>query len=509
MKVVTSDIMREIDRRAIEEFSIPAVVLMNNAGKSVADFIISRFKKSTVYIFCGTGNNGGDGFTAAFYLFNAGFNPVIYISGKKEKISSVSLIFLDICEKHKIPITYITEENFSSIEIKTNSLIIDALTGTGFNGRLTGVMSHLVNFINTSDSPIISVDIPSGIPSDGHTPEGDFVRSDYTITMGLPKISLVTYPCKNFCGELIVADIGFPAQLTSDREIKTSLIEKDFVKSSMSKYPDDDIHKGNKGISLIVGGFDGMEGAALLSATAMFRTGTGLVTIATSESARHNIAGKIPEVMTFAINKEGSNIDNLFSKGIDTLLIGPGLGRGDFSEKIFYEVMNSASICGVKNIIIDGDGLFFFASYIKNNGLSKDIDYIITPHFMEASRIMSIPVEEIRSNRYRFAIELAQKTGCITLLKGPASIVTDGEFTFINTSGNRALATAGSGDVLSGIIAALVNRVEEPLHAVCDAVFIHGLCASLWSEEFPKDSMSSSDIIHNIPKAIKKILNNQ
>jgi len=508
MKAVTASEMREIDRISIEECSIPATVLMNNAGRSVADFIIKNFNTQKVDIFCGTGNNGGDGFTAAFYLKNAGIEPVLYIAGKKEKITAVSLLFLEICKKYDIEILYVDDTNIDSLQIQTDSLILDSITGTGFEGPLRGIPLRLVNLINSSTCEVISVDIPSGLPSDGDAPAGDAVEADYTITMGLPKISLVTWPGKGYCGRLSVSDIGFPPYLTGSNDLKVDLADEGLVKDSELCKFSEDIHKGDMGNTLIVGGFTGMEGAAMLTASAMFKTGTGLVTLATVESSRSSIAGIIPELMTASLpdSPDPDSVELLLrAKKYNTLIIGPGMGRDSYSEVLFNTLLEKAQGAGISDILIDGDGLIHLASYLKQKKIPEGIKCIITPHFMEASRISGHGIDYIKNNRLKSCVELAKSTGCVTVLKGPASIISDGLNSCINTTGNRALATAGSGDVLSGIIGALAGRGIDLYQAACAGVYIHGLCADIFAECYEKDSMSSSDILEFIRPSLEKI----
>lgn len=508
MKAVTAAEMREIDRISIEDNSIPAAVLMNNAGKAVADFIIKNFDNTDADIFCGTGNNGGDGFTAAWYLKNYGAEPVIYIAGQKEKITPASMVFLHICENLEMEIIYLDENNIDSLCMRPGALIVDSLTGTGFEGMLRGVSLEIVKKINSSSSDVISVDIPSGLPSDGEAPEDEAVRADYTITMGLPKISLVTWPGKEYCGKLVVADIGFPRHLTENENLRVKLIDEELMQSMDVSALSDDIHKGDRGNTLIVGGMPGMEGAAMLTAEAMFRTGTGLVTIATSEVSRSNIAGKIPELMTAALPDviDSESVKSLLDmKRYSTLIIGPGLGRGAYSEAVFVSFIELAAQSGIDKILIDGDGLYQLAAYIKDKKLPAGVKCIITPHFLEASRLTGLSVDEIRNNRLRCCVDLAAQTGAIAVLKGPASIVSDGVNTCINTTGNRALATAGSGDVLSGITGALMNRIPDPLNAASAGVFIHGLCADIYAEMNNIDSMSASDILDYIRSSLKRI----
>ncbi len=504
MKVVSAGQMRDIDKGAIEDYAIPAYILMNNAGKSIADFIAGRFSESPVEIFCGKGNNGGDGFAAAYYLHNSGFNVKITLAGKKDEVSETSRLFLTICEKAGLCINEYSSEAEPLQNNDRSPVIIDALTGTGFSGTAAGDLLEFINIINSSNGTVISADIPSGLPSDGTAPSGEVVRAAYTITMGLPKISLVTYPGASYCGEIITADIGFPSELIEKSDIKISLAGDSLVENL--PFPEYfDTYKRQRGHTLIIGGFTGMEGAGILTSSALFETGAGLVTLMTDIEGRRVIAGKVPELMTIAfpeIPERGKIIDLIDPAKFSSMIIGPGMGRTGYSSMIFTIAMETIEKTAIKRVLIDGDGLYHLSAYLRHKKLPDNIEFIITPHFMEASVISGKTVEGIRSFRLESCIELAKSTGTVCLLKGPASIISDGEYSIINTSGNISLATAGSGDVLSGIIGSFMNMDIPLLNAGASAMYIHGICAELYSSMKGSSTMKAGDIIGNIRNAL-------
>lgn len=508
MKIVTAAEMREIDRSAIEDYGIPAEVLMNSAGKFAAELITKRFPGTAVNTVCGTGNNGGDGFTAAYFLYNSGHAVSIILCGKRERVSPVSKIFMNICEKSGL----IVKECHDDVQAESlrleHGLIIDAIFGTGFSGNLSGVPLKIIKKINSSGLKVVSLDIPGGLPSDGEIENSEAVKADITITIGLPKISIATYPGREFCGEIITADIGFPSALTCSENLKVNLINKDLFRSYGIFSDSPDIHKGDRGHILLAGGFTGMEGAILLTAKALFRTGAGLATLLTVPESRTVIACKIPELMTAAIADKGTENwikEYLGNKKFTGLVIGPGMGRSEYATEVFTALINSAALSGISKILIDGDGLYHLADYLKNRRLPEGPEYCITPHFMEASMITGIPVDKLKSNRLESCINMAKKTGSTVVLKGPASIVSDGVNSFINTTGNNRLATAGSGDVLSGIIASFMCRHCSITEAASCGVYIHGLCADLFSTKNPFQLMKAGDIIKKIPSAFNKI----
>lgn len=502
--------MREIDRAAIEDYGIPAEVLMNSAGKFAADVINIRFPGCTVNIICGTGNNGGDGFTAAYYLFNSGRSVNIILCGRKEKVSPVSRIFMNICENSGLKIIEYNETGQLPQNAFSHGIIVDGIFGTGFSGTPSPLHGEFFSRINQSGLKVISLDIPSGLPSDGNIESIPAVRADLTITIGLPKISVATYPGREFCGEVITADIGFPRALTRSDKLKVNVTDGESFTAESLFNDTPDMHKGDRGHILLIGGFTGMEGAILLTAKALFRTGAGLATLLTALESRQVIAGKIPELMTQSIQGEdpakwiGDYLDSHKFKG---LVIGPGMGRSGYAADVFNAVINSAQKTGISRILIDGDGLYHLGNYLKQDTLPAGPEYCITPHFLEASRIAELPVESLRSNRLQSCINLAKRTGCTVVLKGPATIVSDGMNSYINTTGNSRLATAGSGDVLSGIIASFMTRNCSITGAASCGVYLHGLCADLFAAQGNVQQMKAGDIVKLIPAALKKIYN--
>ncbi len=523
MKIVTAGEMQKIDRAAIEEFGIPGEVLMGYAGKSISDYISEKFTNiKKIVIFTGTGNNGGDGFVIAYFLSNMGYEIDVYITGAMKKVSETSKIYLNVCSNDNISISEIDGKKLSEINIDDCDLIIDAMLGTGFKGTPRGIIKDVIENINSKNVLTLSVDLPSGLPSDGEAPEGPVIEADYTITIGLPKISCLTYPGMKYIGKLLVSDIGFPKSLTESENLTINLINRGVAGKLLEHKNDQDTHKGKNGHLLLIGGFDNMEGAIILAAMAAFETGVGLATLLTTEKARQIVAGKIPELITDSINSlninQSSNPDDL-KKNIDNdlkeflnkerkynvLLIGPGMGRSEAAKNIFETIIDNLLDFGINRVIIDGDGLFHLADYIKIKSLPKEPEFVITPHFFEASRFMDKTVSDIKSNRMKSTIDLSGKTKTVALIKGPGTIISDNKKTYINTSGNPALATAGSGDVLSGIIGALLLKDMPSIDAAGAGAFIHGLAAELCVEDESVEILKSTDIVDYIRPAFKRI----
>lgn len=511
MKVVTASEMQEIDRISIQELGIPGEVLMGCAGKAVADHLQEAWPLvKRIAVFAGTGNNGGDGFVAAYHCAQHGIEATVYLVGDENRISATSRIYYSLCVKAGIPVTAVSDPG--ALDLEGYDCIIDAILGTGSSGEVRGIAADVIRAVNDSDAPVLSVDIPSGLGSDGAAPEGEAVIADRTVTIGLPKRSLVTYPGKEYAGILHVADIGFPAYLTSSDRLKNELIDDDFFRTNAiraieAEYcSNPDAHKGARGHLLIVGGFETMEGAAMLSASAALETGVGLVTLLTTAAGRQAIAGAIPELITMALPASGEDTPAalrtlLATRKYNAVVIGPGMGRTDFSYRVAESVFGSLASLGIKRAVVDGDGLFHLAEYIKKNRLDPAVEWIITPHFLEASRFLGISVEAIKDDRPGAAALLSQKMSCTAVLKGPATIVSSNGSQFINTTGSAALATAGSGDVLTGIIGALLLRRYTAAHAAACGVWIHGRAADRFCDARACDVLKSSDILSCIRSA--------
>ncbi|MCX7678431.1 MAG: NAD(P)H-hydrate dehydratase [Spirochaetes bacterium] len=528
MKVVTAEQMRHIDAETIHRFGIPPEVLMAYAGRVAANYILDEYAQIVdIAVVCGSGNNGGDGFVIAYLLSNSGKNVKVFFVGEEEKLSESARIYCRLCKNAGISVVPFSEENVD--EIIKSPLVVDAIVGTGFCGSARGNVARAIAAINKSDGIVISIDVPSGLPADGEAPNGEAVYADVTITIGLPKISLVTYPGKQYAGKLVLADIGFPRSLCESSELKSELIDEQYIATQFPYSRDPDAHKRSWAHVLFVGGFDGMEGALLLATTAFFETGGSIATALTTASARNVIAGKIPELMTAAIapnkalneiiekrdhinfndnilNDVKSALNDFFSqqKQFGIVVIGPGMGRGVFSKVVFEVLVEEVWRFGITGMIIDGDGLFHLANFI-NEKKSVNGNVLITPHFLEASRIYGKTVEEIKRNRFQAALELSRHCNSVVLLKGPATIVTNGIESLINTTGNQALATAGSGDVLCGIIAALASRGITLMEAAALGAWIHGRAADLYVRATGKNAMRATDIVKYIGEVLRSI----
>lgn len=520
MKVVSPSTMRDIDRRAIEDYGIPGIVLMENAGMAVAD-VIDRLRFSCpaylevapkVAIFCGKGNNGGDGFVAARHLTNRGYEVKVYLVQDPEDIVGDALTNLNILYKAGITVEII-RDSMSLIDVKefcANSFaVVDAMFGTGLKGEIKGNANKIVDFINCLGSHVIAVDIPSGIC--GYTGKvlGTAVRADETVTMALPKPGLVLYPGAAYVGELTVADIGMPKQLLDVVKAEAEVLEGRQIKQIFKQLPPD-AHKGMAGRVFVIAGSRGMTGAAALAGLSAARSGAGLVTVGIPKSLNEIMEIKLTEVMTIPLpeTKDKSiSIDALedaltFAQKCDAVAIGPGISLNDETREF---VKQFTALCPIP-MILDADGLNSLAQSpeVFKRAIAP---LIITPHPGEMARLLSKRVEGIQNDRMAAVKEAAKKFGCVAVLKGASTLIADADgHIWINPTGNNGMASGGSGDVLTGMIAALLARGMRPVEAAQAGVFIHGLAGDDASLVKGKISLIAHDIIDHFPAAFKAIL---
>lgn len=506
MKVVSASQMKEIDRKSIYLAGISDNLLMGFAGKSVFDHIVKYWENvKNPAIICGSGNNGGDGFVTAYFLHNFGYDVKIYFL-KGNSISSSTETYYNLCKNCDLNIEEIEHNNF---QLKDHDLLVDAIFGIGFYGTVKGLFQDLICKINKSDIPVLSIDIPSGLSSEGLISKENIVVATSTLTIGLPKYNLLLTPGKKFTGSLYVLNIGFPEKYLNSVEFKTSLINSNFCKQTLIKKESVDLNKYSKGSILCVGGFKGMEGAIILTAKSALKMGAGTVTILSEKSSISKIVGKIPEIMTSSIIVD-EKCDKIIQKSLpgrsyDILVIGPGLSRTESAFFLFKNILEEIKEVGVKKVVIDADGLFHLKRYLEE---VKDIkfEYVITPHLGEASLLLNEKIEKDDVYLMDVVKKLTNLTMATVLLKGNSTVISNGTLNFINNTGNNKLATAGSGDVLSGMIAALCLKNSSIVEASVIAAYIHGITADIFRKQYPYSNMLASDIIENIPSAIEKIV---
>ncbi len=511
MKVVTREEMRKIDEYAIEKIGIPGCVLMENAGRGVFELIKKNFKSLVglnVAIICGPGNNGGDGFVVARHLLNNGASPHVFLLTSRDKVKGDAKLNLDILYKMRIDINEITkdEDVYDVVEsFRYFDLIIDAIFGTGFKGSPRGIARTIIQAINESGVPIIAVDVPSGLDSSTGNVEDICVRATWTCTMGLPKRGLILYPGREFAGKIEVIDIGIPRELYAN--IPVELLEPKRVKFAIPTRKESG-HKGDFGRVLIVAGSRGMTGAAKLTSMATLKIGAGLAYLIIPESLNPILETLVTEVITLPVQeKNGALALGAFDaileyiQKCDVLTIGPGISQNPDTKELVRRILLKVDI----PTVIDADGL--------NNidiDILKDIKApkVITPHPGELSRIINIDTQEINRNRIDIVKNVADKIGGCVVLKGAPTVIAshDHKDIYINTTGSSALASGGSGDVLTGMIAGLIAQGADIFDAAIAGVYLHGLAGDIASKYKTKYGVTAQDVLDYVPISIKHLL---
>jgi hydroxyethylthiazole kinase-like uncharacterized protein yjeF len=511
MKLVSAKQMREIDRETIEGVGIAGLELMERAGKGTAEIakeMLVNPKGKKVIIFCGRGNNGGDGFVIGRYLSGWKAKVNFYLFSKFSEVKGDAEINLNKVKKLKLPIKEITKREHLPKKIEAD-LIIDAIFGTGFEGEISGLVGDAVNLINSSDIPVLSVDIPSGVNATTGEVSKACIQAKKTVTMGLPKIGQFIFPGKKYCGEVKVCDIGIPNTVIEEKKIDLNLIIQKEIKALLPKRKPD-AYKGDCGRVVLIAGSTGMTGAACLAAESSLRAGAGMAILGVPKSLNHIFEIKLTEVMTKPlpdVGKRGAlalrglgEIKQLLKWG-NCLALGPGLGQHFETIELVKRLVQQIEL----PTIVDADGL---------NSIAKDVSIlknckaplILTPHIGEFSRLNKVPIEEIAKDRIKYAKEFARKYNCVLVFKGAPSLIAEpsGQV-YINPTGNAGMATAGSGDVLTGIIVGFLAQGLSTLDSALCGVYVHGLAGDLACREKGEMGMIAGDIMHKVPEAILKI----
>jgi NAD(P)H-hydrate epimerase len=510
MKVTSVLEMRNLDNRAVKEYGIPELILMENAGNSIFHLIQNEIKimDKKFLILCGPGNNGGDGMVLARKIFSNKGNVKLTLLSDEVNLQGITKKNYEILKKTKIDIK--NKPSLKSIKslINKSDVIVDGMLGTGLKGNIKGLYKDVIQFLNESNKTVICVDIPSGINGDTGEVMGSAVKSNFTVTFGLPKIGNLLYPGAYHCGRLIVSHISFPPSLYEDNSLKISINELIPLKERGK-----DTHKGSFGKSLFISGSRKYLGAPYFSAFAFLKAGGGLSYLATPKSISSFIARKGREMVLIPLEETEAGSISLknkrelikFVENVDFVVLGPGLSLNDETCKLVCELTHKIK----KPLLLDGDGL----TAIKDNlNIIKKRKYptILTPHPGEFGRLINKSVEEIKKNRIKFVQNYTKELKSIIVLKGAHSLVGfPNRRVFINMTGNPGMATAGSGDVLTGTIAALYGifqsqKESEPLESATRmGVLIHGFAGDLVTKEIGEDGLVAGDILNFIPKAMK------
>jgi NAD(P)H-hydrate epimerase len=512
MKVVTTHTMQEIDRQAIEEFGIPGLDLMENAGQSCVDALISGFGPTgSATIIAGKGNNGGDGYVIARLLRQAGWNVIVHVLAERSQISGDAAINLErlphdivaYAPPHECQVPARYRDDITRADV-----IVDAMLGTGLQDDVSGIYREAIEIINDSGRPVLSVDIPSGIHGTTGRILGDAVRASVTVSFAIAKLGHVLFPGAEYSGRLIIADIGIPPHLM-EAAPGYELLNAEAVSPLLSRR-DRQAHKGHFGHCLVIAGSTGKTGAAALSANSAVRAGSGLVTLAVAGNLHGILETKTTEVMTVPLPDSNSGhvtssafpvIEHLLSD-MDALALGPGLGRRPGTTALVQKIVESVSL----PMVIDADGLNALADHSTSLRRKKSDQIVLTPHPGEMARLLGSSVQEVEADRIQIAREFARNFGVYLVLKGARTIIASPDGTAaINSSGNPGMASGGMGDVLTGIIASLLGQGYDAWHACCLGVFMHGYAADMVAEQKGDIGICATDVQEMLPYAFKRL----
>ena len=513
MIVVTAAQMREMDRLTIQEYGVPSLTLMERAGQGIAKAILERFSnaaKKGVLVVAGKGNNGGDGFVVARLLKQKRIPCEVALLARRGELSADAAHNLRAFLKRKGKVVEIEVNGLAQLSrrMSKNGLLVDAILGTGVNSEVRGLYAEAITLMNASGLPIVAVDIPSGLDTDRGVPLGVSIQAEMTVALGYPKLGEVIYPGLSYVGELAVSDIGIDGRAVEKVAPKTELLDRETIRWLVPTR-DPDTHKGTYGHLLVMAGSRGKTGAAILACRAAMRMGAGLVTLAAPRSLNDIFASSLVEVMTEPLG--GKKTEELETLGDEewrrllerknALLFGPGIGVTEAARNALRWLLKNLAMPWV----VDADGL---------NNLALDLDRlrsartapILTPHPGEMARLIGRDTAAINKDRVGAAQYFAVTHRCYVVLKGARTVIAaaDGRV-FINPTGNPGMAGGGMGDVLAGMLAALLAQGFSPEDAMKLGVYLHGFVGDQVAAEKGLIGLIASDIIEGLPAGMRRL----
>ena len=516
MRILNAAQMREADRFTIEDIGIPSLVLMENAGRQVVAAMEAAYEArldGRVAILCGRGNNGGDGFVVARTLLQRGIDTAVFVIGAVADVRGDARTNLEILGRLGVTVVEINDEQAWELhfsEISQCTLLVDAMFGTGLNSPLRGMLETVVADVNASGIPIVSIDLPSGLSADTPQLVGDCIDAAMTVTLAAPKLPLVLPPGESHAGDVVIADIGIPHEVLNGLDgRRIELLTPEQLRELVEPRTAES-HKGDFGRVTIVAGSRGKTGAAHLAAMGALRSGAGLVTVATPGSCLPIVASMGAEFMTEPLpeSKEGSvtkaAIERILEMRHDVIACGPGLGRAPAVGEFVRALIQRSDV----PLVLDADALTVLADDPAALMGREDRDVIITPHPGEMARLIGGTVEDVQNNRIEVAADFATTHHLYVVLKGHRTIVAtpDGSV-YINPTGNAGMATGGTGDLLTGMIAAWLAQLLDAEAACRLAVFLHGAAGDLAEADEGQVSMTATDVLGYLGDALNKLIN--
>ncbi len=515
MRLVYGKEMQTLDRYTIEEFGLPGLILMENAGRGTTEIILNRFPREAncgVLVICGPGNNGGDGFVIARHLFQRGFPVKIFCLAEEEKFRADALVNFRVAKNLGLITGFVLEEkDLPKLEaaLSQTGLIVDAIFGTGLAREVSGRFARVIELINRASKPVVAVDIPSGLSADSGKPLGIAVKATLTATMALPKVGQVVFPGKEYVGELEIVDISMPSFLIDKLAPPRFWLEEGWATEHLRPRKPN-THKGTYGHLVVLAGSKGKTGAAILTCLGALRGGAGLTTLVCPQSLNHIFETALTEAMTYPLPQEtpeGSLSHEAFSEisrfveGKKAAALGPGFGLHPDTMELAQKLISSLNL----PMVVDADGITALSGelyHLKRAPAPR----IITPHPGEMARLLLVRKDEIQEDRLRVARYVAKESGAIVVLKGAATVIAapDGREA-VNATGNPGLASGGSGDVLTGLIGAFLAQGYDAFEAACLGVFFHGLSADILASRKGPFGYLAREVAETLPQAFKEI----
>ncbi len=485
-----------------QELGISGTILMERAGAAMAQVILESYAPLRALVVCGGGNNGGDGFVIARELHRAGVE--VSVVATKDEYRGDPKTNLEIL--HNLDVRVVGAGELAA-ELETADVVVDALLGTGFSGEVREKEAALIRQLNNAGVTTVAVDVPSGV--DGSTGEvwGDAVRADLTVCAHAAKTGCVISPGREHAGEVSVVDIGIPPE--ADVEPTVTWTDANSLRGLIPRTAEP-AHKYSAGALLVVAGTYQVTGAPVMVVEGAQRTGCGILFLATAQSAAAAVDLRLTEALVYGVREdEAGQMDSEALEQVleqaqraTALVVGPGMGTGDESRQLIEGILREVEA----PVLLDADAI---SNLSGSDALSnRAAPTIVTPHPGELSRLMETGTKDISARRLHSAREAARKHGCCVLLKGSDTIVAEGERTAVNSTGNVALATAGTGDVLSGVIGALLSRGMDAYDAARTGAWVHGRASELWTREtgLPPESFVATDLLPYLPRAITELL---
>lgn len=478
----TAEQVGELDRLAIES-GIPGIALMKRAGRAAFDLLLERFPApESICVYCGGGNNAGDGYVVAALAAQRRITVRIIEVGKPEKLRGEAAQAREFAQQEAVPMTA-----FSDAEAPTEGVLVDAMLGTGLHGEVRGPFVDAIAQINNSGLPVLAIDVPSGLDSDTGAILGTAVKAGVTITFIGLKRGLLTGSAPRLVGELVFADLDVPADIYSKVTAEQELLERVQLMNALPRR-ERDAHKGAFGHVMVIGGDTGFGGAAIIAAEAAARTGAGLVSLATRPEHMPAALVRCPEVMVCGVTS-GQELEPWLDRP-SVLIVGPGLGRSSWGEQMLQQAVNSGL-----PMVLDADALNLIAEGRVVSSVRRD-NWLLTPHPGEAARLLNCSVKEIQDNRFAAVARLQQVFGGAIVLKGAGSLVAAPEqLVGVVNAGNPGMASGGMGDLLSGILGGLLAQGLTPTEAARLGACLHAEAADLAVEDWGERSLLASDLI--------------